>query len=896
MFGRAVRSLAALCAALSVAHAMPASAASDSWTPNADDAVLLEVRSGQYRLGEGVRGYMTPSGPCVDLADTLLALDIPIRLDKQSRRATGWALDESRTIVIDRASNMEHIKNDARPLTATDVRDTPEGWCVAPTVLSRWFGIGIAVDSGNALLTIKSDRKLPAEAAAERRARTGAVRPASFDLASLPHARVVAHGVAPPSVDIVASIGGLRDYRNGSRGDVQYEAFAAGEIGPVAYNARLASDRRGRPASLRVQAYRIDPAATLLGPLRATTVAVGDVVGLSTPLVAQSSAGRGAMLTNRPVERRDRFDKIDLRGELPRGWDAELYRNGQLFGFAQDRADGRYEFLDVPLQYGPNRLEVVLYGPQGQVRREVRQVPVGLDSIPPKKTYYWAGLNDDGHDLIDLAGSGGGSGAYRRGGWRASLGLERGLDVKTSVALALHSLTIDGLGRRNYAEASIRRALGSALIEASGAFDTSGGRAARLSAIGTLGTTRYAAETIWASDFRSDRVDRDVTGLHSLTLDRVFGSGRGGIPVGIQARWTTRSTGNDTIDVAARVSAGLGRLAVTGELVLYDERHAGTTGTRKVDAGLLANTRIGRVRLRGEARFRVVPEARLQSAVLVGEWSAGNDLDARTAWRAELGYDRDLSRARVALGYVRRFDRLALTATAEAASDGSVGAGLSVAFSLGRDPRRSGLRMTAGKLASRGSTAVTVYRDTNANGRRDPDEPGEPAVALTAGLVGGGAPTDSAGRAVIDGLEPYQPMLIGVDASSLPDPLLQPAGPGVVVVPRPGIVAQVEIGLVPTGDIDGTLVRTGGGPLEGVDLELLDATGRTIVQTRSEFDGFFLFERVPYGRYTIRIGKLAADATKLLPELVTEAVVSARTPSVHLGAVAGRARATVALK
>ena len=63
------------------------------------------------------------------------------------------------------------------------------------------------------------------------------------------------------------------------------------------------------------------------------------------------------------------------------GWDAELYRNGQLLAFAENRADGRYEFIDVPLLYGQNRFEVVLYGPQGQItaRCEVGPCWPGLD-------------------------------------------------------------------------------------------------------------------------------------------------------------------------------------------------------------------------------------------------------------------------------------------------------------------------------------------------------------------------------------------------------------------------------------------------------------------------------------------------------------------------------------
>ena len=680
----------------------------------------------------------------------------------------------------------------------------------------------------------------------------------------------------------------MHDRVSGSRFDAQYELYAAGHAGPVGYNARLSSDRSGVPLSLRVQAYRTEPLGGLLGPLNATTIAAGDVVGVSTPLVSNSTAGRGALITNRPVERADRFGKIDLRGELPRGWDAELYRNGQLIAFAQERADGRYEFLDVALQYGTNRLEVVLYGPQGQIRREERNVPVGLDSIPPRKTYYWLGVDEDGRDLIRL----GRAAYYGAGGWRGSFGVERGLDVRTSVAAYAHSLIVDGLGRHNYLEGSLRRALGPALVEASASLDVGGGRALRLQALGQFGKTRYDIETIWAHDYRSDRVQAGVTGLHSLTIDRVFGDGRHAVPVDLTARLTTRRTGDDSIELAARASTGVGRLALTGEVAWREERHQSLASTDRLEVGLLANARVGRVRLRGEMRASVLPGARFESATVVGEWTAGQgngqiaDLHA-PSWRAEVGYDRVLSRARAGLGYIRRFDRFAMTATGEVASDGSVAAGLGVAFSLGANPRTGGgVRMVADKLAARGSVLVRVYRDVNGNGRRDVGEPWASEVGVTAGRVPVDAATDIRGETVADGLEPYRPVMIGIDAASLPDPFVRPAIPGVVVTPRPGTVAVIELPLVGTGDIDGTLVRQSGGTLEGVDLELIDSGGRTVARSRSDFDGFFLFETVPYGRYSLRVAELSAAAIRAAPALSGEPVVSAKSPSVHLGAIA----------
>ncbi len=881
IFTRASQAFAALAMIVS---ASPVRA--EAWTANADDALLFDVRLNQYRLGDGVRGYATPTGTCVDFADVIIALDIPVRLDKQSRRATGWAFDESHTLTIDRASNMEQIKNSGRKVAPDDIRDTPEGWCVSTVALSRWLGVTLDADTGNALLVIKSDKKLPPQLAAERRARV-ATAPPVFDLASLPHASAPYRGVKPPSVDVVATLGAVRDRLSGNRLDAQYEIYASGEIGPVAYDARLSSDRSGVPATVRLRAYRTDPEASLLGPLRATHVGVGDVQGLSTALVAQSSVGRGFVVTNRPVDRPQNFDRTDFRGELPRGWDAELYRNGQLLAFANDRADGRYEFLDVPLQYGQNRFEVVLYGPQGQIRRDVKSVPVGLDSIPPRKTWYWAGVDEEGRDLVNLANAP----IYGRRGWRGSFGLERGLNAKTSLALTAHSLLIDSVGRRNFGEVALRRAIGPDWAEFSAAGDTPGGRALRAQALAEVGSTHLGVETIWVGGgFRSDRILRDVTGLHSVTIDHFFGTGRTSIPVHLDARLSTRVSGDSTFEFTSRASANLGRMALTGELAYRDERRRfGPDPPPLIEAGLLANARVGKIRLRGEARFRLAPETEFQSAMLVGEWSAGGSLLHPAEWRAELGYDRALGRARAGLGYIRHFERFALNASTEVASDGSVAAGLNIAFSLGPDPRRhGGVRLTADKLASQGSALVRVYRDANMNGRRDPGERMEKGAQITAGRIPVEALTDANGEVIVDGLEPFQPVLVGVDGSSLPDPLVQPSTPGMVITPRPGVTVALEIPLVSTGEIDGTLVRSGGGSLEGVDLELVDVDGHVQARTRSDFDGFFIFEGVPYGRYSVRIAKLSAEATKLDAMLGGVALVGENTPSVHLGAVAAQ--------
>ena len=127
--------------------------------------------------------------------------------------------------------------------------------------------------------------------------------------------------------------------------------------------------------------------------------------------------------------------------------------------------------------------------------------------------------------------------------------------------------------------------------------------------------------------------------------------------------------------------------------------------------------------------------------------------------------------------------------------------------------------------------------------------------------------------------------MIGIDASSLPDPFIQPATSGVVVTPRPGVPVTIELPLVAAGEISGNLQREGGKILSGVDLELLNKDGLVVKTTRSEFDGFVLFEFVPYGSYKLRVAALSATVIGVQAELSSLAALGRSKPLVDLGIV-----------
>jgi hypothetical protein len=83
-----------------------------------------------------------------------------------------------------------------------------------------------------------------------------------------------------------------------------------------------------------------------------------------------------------PADQPTSFDRHTLQGDLPPGWDVELYYNEALVGFQQSRPDGKYSFDDQPLAYGPNEFRLVFHGPLGQLRVERQSFLLEQSAVP----------------------------------------------------------------------------------------------------------------------------------------------------------------------------------------------------------------------------------------------------------------------------------------------------------------------------------------------------------------------------------------------------------------------------------------------------------------------------------------------------------------------------------
>ena len=317
----------------------------------------------------------------------------------------------------------------------------------------------------------------------------------------------------------------------------------------------------------------------------------------------------------------------------------------------------------------------------------------------------------------------------------------------------------------------------------------SGGTAARAQMLGKFGPVNVSAEALLANDFhlQGGRAAEPARGARWRSTRRSSSAGRS-LPAHADVHLTDR---RDGIEPARRRGAAVGqfrplqprdRRSLPKAISARRARRRPASST----SALIGSGHIGDVRLRGSTDFdvspqRAVPHAR--SCRLIGRRPKMSIGRARSPTIGQA-----IAAARGSR-HIRRLDTMAIALTGEAATDGSVAFGVNLNFSL--DPRH-GLSLSRRPLAQAGAVHATVYRDLNDNGVRDPSEPLEKGALVTTGTTLAERPTDAKGS--VTDRRPHRlsrRSRSGSTQTSLDDPMLVPKKALQVVVPRPGVPAEV---------------------------------------------------------------------------------------------------------
>ncbi|WP_052761837.1 carboxypeptidase-like regulatory domain-containing protein [Aurantiacibacter luteus] len=822
-----------------------------------DDELILQVKVSGFDATDTIVAFGTRDGVFLPLGELSLILDLAIRVSDGGNYASGWFLSEDRTLTLDLRQGLVETADGSAPL-ARNLAQAFEGELyVRSDLLSSLLPLEFAPNLRSQAVLLTTLEPFPFEERMRREAdrarlsqRGGDTRPRE----TWPREETPWLPFSMPIGDV--ELRAVSDSPRGTRGEVDLRL--AGDLAWMTAEVYLGATTSDGLVSSLVSLGRRDIDAELLGPLNATEFRVGDVATLPMPMGLRGATGRGGYVTNHRFESYSVFDRIDLRGLLPDGYEVELYRNDVLLGSTAQAVNGQYEFLEVPVDYGLNVFRLVFYGPQGQRREEVRRLSVGDGRLSPGELEYSFGAVQNGTNLLGVQGPEFRPG-LRYGQWQTVGEMAYGFSpALTGVASAAF---FEDEGRQRWlATAGVRTGLGPLALRADIGTSDGGGHAL---GVGLGGPALGGAFTLSHFEYGGGFVD-EVRSFTSQSLRRAteldFNTTIGlasavdgvSLPLNLRARRLEFADGRSQMNAALRASARFSGLLASNTLEFSRSTNpGGPTFTQLAGDFNLATFNRSRTQVRGSLGYRILPDP----ALVQVSADVHHALDDRTVVNASAAYALESREFTVGVSAVREFERFTLALDGQyALQQRTYAVALRLGFSFGRDPLQDRFFITSPGKASSGAVALRAFQDRDGDLLYGPGDTALPEVTFTA--FNNTASTDERGFARLGELGDGTPVAVQVDPSSLPDIAMAPVNRGVEIVPRPGRFHVLDFPVVEVSEVEGTVTFVDGANERGVSgLRLLLRGAREGAEywTRTERGGYYFYEQVMPGEYEVVI-------------------------------------------
>lgn len=837
-----------------------------------DDALLvLSLQYERFLLSDGFIAYDYAGTLYVPLGQLMSALEFPIFVAPDSKTASGTFLDE-RAFELDLDAGVVRSDGDRFSLFPTDVIQDIDDIYVKQESLSAWFPLQLEFSSKEQLIKVSADEPLPVEQRFLREQRYGGLGAGNRDKRSFPRHQTP-YGLADvPFLDVSLSTDYIDTPLAGAEWRSSHSFLLTGDLAYMNATLSLSGDNNDALRDARFTLDRSDPDAGLLGPLSASQVQIGDTFSPQLPLSARSARGRGMVISSFPLQSISEFDRVTLRGELPSGWEIELYRNDILLDFQRGRTDGLFEFEDVELTGGMNLLRLVSYGPQGQRRVEERRFFIGAGLVRPGKFHYRLSALQNDSTIIPSRDT---TTLENEGDPRVSLEMEYGVSRSLSIAgSAVYAPDTDDLTKQKlFANAGLRfDALGAySQIDVSWADD--GGMAYQAGTQFPLFGYNVLAEHAELRDYISEQFDDPADPTVRETTLRADGSIGGDwlppLPISIRATREEHESGRRELRVSNRLSTGFWRLRASNQVEWERRTDRFGVAEDRVDGDFLLSGRFPDVAVRGSVDYDIAPVFRARDVAVTGDWDFGERISMSSIVRHELLNQRTTE---FGAGLNWLFDVAAFGFEGLYGTDNEFRLGMSLSLSVGHEPRERRWVMAPRALAGSGAASALAFLDRDADGKFDLED--EPLEGVRFQRFRD-AETNAQGVAFLPGLSANQPVPVAIDPDSLEDPFWVPAKEGYEVVPRPGHASQLLFPVTETGEVDGTVYATKRGArvaVSNAQVQLIAKDGSVLQEVSTVFDGFYLFEKVPLGSYLVRIAPEQVERLALVqpaPKRVT---------------------------
>lgn len=819
-----------------------------------DNLMILDARYKNMLLSSGMTAYGDSDRVLIPLGEITRVIDFNIRVDAESETAKGWFISENRNFSLDLSKGEAVIDGKRLKIPEGKAGSADGEIYVDAQVLGEWFPVDFNYEFYTQSLKVNPREDLPFQARAERENLRGQLVEADGNGTVLPRKKSRYNLLEFPVVDIslLGSHESGKERDNGFSGE--YSVLARGDVGKMSADIFFAGDDEDSLKNSRITLERGDPDGNLLGPMKATHVAVGDVQVPSFPIISSGQNEIGGTIGNQALSRTRDFDTTRFEGDIPPGWDVEIYRNGNLVGSQRVGSDGRYDFKEVDLFYGKNDFELIFYGPQGQKRTQTKRINVGSEMLRKGEGEYHLSVTTKNSTLVDPNPE---FETLDQDSLRMVGQYEYGVNEQLSLGGGVQSQQVNGT-RREYLNTGVKSALGGVFAGADYVHDTQGGNAAQLSLQTGIQTKAGPVDFRLSRQFYNNFIAENISEADPLkartniSFSGVLENGDKfpDIPYTLSYRGSQKEQSTDNL-LSLNLGANMGSTYLNNRLEWND---SSAWEESELEGQLRATGNFQNLRVRGALDYELAPKLKIEGLEFSTQFNPMKDLNTELLFKAELEEQHKLT------GGVRfnwKNDDFIFSPQVSYGSDGEFMATLAVSTSIGREPRSKKIYMTSEKSADNGRVSARVFYDRNNNTVFDQGDLPIEGARVNAPQVQKQAQTNEDGVALLTGLRKYTPTDVMVEKDSLEDPFWEPSQKGNSVVPRPGHAELVEIPVIATSEIEGVvrLAKEDGNkaPLPNTRLQLVDESGGVADETRSEHDGFYLFMKVPPGKYSVRL-------------------------------------------
>ncbi len=828
---------------------LPAIAEPVPLEPTEDDLIIVELQLEQQLLSDSLFVYSLDPQLFLPLEELASLLSFSLTVDAEKRTADGWFITPERTFSLDLASRTVMIAGIKHDLPKSNGIIKRNGDLYVPQpLLEQWFPIHLALNFSDMRLTLSSDEPLPLQQKLKRQKSRRLPSGHLPDNTPIRYREDRYHWASYPTLDLTLdsafdgtdSTNTLTTSLSASGDLLKHAAF-------LSYNY---NDQTSSPnIRFNLSRYASTPDQRLPGGL--FSYQLGDLSLPGDSLISSGGNGVGVALTSSTTQQSTRYTSTVIEGDAPPDWEAELYRNGSLLTFQTTSSDGIYRFEDVELWYGSNNFEVRLFGPQGQTRIERSSSYIGNSLLlPGNYSYAFYAIDEKNNRLF------GEQTAIKDPRINSDIRAEwnYGLTNNWSIGAAWNHLDRtenDQSTEHNYLSLSSDLSLSNAFIQTAFSHDSEGGNAALLSLRSTLGNQSISLQHRYFDDFISEknstssplRYDTQLRLNGHLKTDRF-------ISYGLAAKQEVLLNAADRYELSGRLSTQLAGINLTQSQTL--NKKSGTAGVN-LPGSLSASRSTSHGGISAVLNYNLNNDGALLNSV---SGSLRNKINSRQHNLLRLSYSPGSNDSwSLQDNFTWKLDQANLTLRASTDDKNAWRVGAAINFSTGFDDVRQRPWLSA-QSSSKSSTLNTrVFLDKDNSGTFSTGDQPLTGISLTGSGINSDLQTNSTGKLQLRNLPTFRPVTLGIDDSTLEDPFWQLRESPAPIYMHTGARAELELPVIAVSEVEGRMFtgdNDGQYPIKSTRMLLVNEQGEKIATAWSEFDGMFLFENVPPGKYRVQ--------------------------------------------